>query len=394
MKIEDKQWKGVNMNKDNFKQWLADIKEYESGTINSRITNCLKVERYEGDLDEHYNTDCGCRLLEKLAYSTADERKGESPKHNIPIAGNKCNGSATLKSAIKLYIDFRRYESNPLAEQSAKGTYDSGRISIEKTPKRVMSKKEWVSWELPNEDEFYALAQISMRYVRFLNPEIVELIVKDNKTHNEEWRDKLLATNINPDLYLWEDCSCCFPGVRRYAGSTEIAEHRKRKEASVIPDALKLDDNDFPKQVWSFVFRGTYFNKFGPPNYSLAHLIDHKKANNRMGEELISDKKELNPLYGLYTCPTNTVFIPNALLKPTDFNKRLRRLLDQKAEVLYKNYCQLLPNYLSIPETNANDKWNVNNFEWADCVGSTDNIKSFLEFRNKKMNEILFVKDR
>jgi hypothetical protein len=374
------------MKEDSFRQWLLDVKKYDSGTIGSRISNCLRVENYEGDLDEYYSKDACQQLLNKLAYSTEDKRNKAQPKHNVPINGDVLKGSASLKQAVRRYVEYRQYERNPLVEQIMEKT---DKIIKDNKHSTAISKREWPKWELPDENEMYELAQISMRYVRFLNSKIVELIVEDNQKYDKEWRDKLLGNNINPDLYLWNGSCCCFPGVRRYAGSKEIAEFHKHKEAGTIFDAISLDDNDFPKQIWSFIFRGTHFNKFGPLNYSLAHLIDHKKKNNRMVKELETDKKDLSPLYGLYTCPSNTVFIPDSLLKPTDFNAKLRTLLFQKAEDLYKNCCNILPDYLKIPQNDENDRWNIKNFKWADCVGMTANVELFLEFRNKKMNDLL-----
>ena len=104
------------MNTDKFKTWLED-KEYTPGTIQNRISNCRNVENYEGDLDEHFIKDYGTSLIERLSYSTADERDNLPPNHKVPINGNIRNGSATLKQAVKLYMDFMKekkvdYKSN------------------------------------------------------------------------------------------------------------------------------------------------------------------------------------------------------------------------------------------------------------------------------------------
>jgi len=251
------------------------------------------------------------------------------------------------------------------------------------------SQQNWPKWKLTTEKETYKLAQIITKYIRFLHPSIIEAITEDNTKHSEEWH-KILSKNgvKNPDLYLWESSPCCFPGVRRYAGSKEIASFRKHTEMNKndIPNALKLDDNDFPKQIWSFVFRGKAFNKTGPDDYSLAHLFDHKEYKNRMEEgeevEFIDGHKYSLPYYGLYTCPSNTVYIPNSLIKPTDFNKNLRLLLFQKAESLYKDCCNILPPFIKISSSN-DEKWDIENFKWAKCVGNMENIDLFLDYRRK-----------
>jgi len=246
----------------------------------------------------------------------------------------------------------------------------------------------WPAWKLPAEEEIYQLAQITTKYIRFLNPEIIKAITENNIEHCEEWRNLLSINNINPDLYLWHLSPCSFPGVRRYAGK----ERRNfRKQKNKISNALKLDDNDFPKEIWSFIFTGKEFRKIGPNDYSLAHLFDHKEYKNRMKEELEFHNEDNNPeppYFGLYTCPTNTVFIPNSLIKPTDFNLTLRRLLFQKAESLYKDYCNVLPPFIKIPKP-ENEKWNIEKFQWGECVGTLENVNAFLDYRNDIMKEML-----
>jgi hypothetical protein len=354
-----------------FYDWLL-IKYGNRDTANSRKTNCLTVCRYEGDLDVHYAKDLCLTIIGKLSYSSDDENHNRLPKHKIPIKGIIRTGTATLKQAVKLYVEFKNGIKNGVFPQPQ---------PAKSVIVRTDSQSNFPKWELPTEEDIYQLAQIATKYIRFLNPAIIKEITEDNIEHYEEWRNFLQKNNINPDLYLWELSPCCFPGVRRYAGSKENAYFRKqtKMEKNELPNALQLDDNDFPKQIWSFVFRGKPFGKFGPDAYSLAHLFDHKESKNRMEEELEFLNKENNfeAYFGLYTCPSNTVYIPNSLLKPTDFNLTLRRLLFQKAESLYQDYCNILPPFMKIPKP-INEKWNINNFQWENCVGTLNNINTFI----------------
>jgi len=75
------------------------------------------------------------------------------------------------------------------------------------------------------------------RHARFLQPEIVQAIVVDNELHRAAWSEALETRGIDPRAYLWPGSACAFPGVRRYAGSSEIAIFRKRATGSVT-DAL------------------------------------------------------------------------------------------------------------------------------------------------------------
>jgi hypothetical protein len=370
-----------------FYEWLLN-NNYDSSTSKSRKNNCLRVCAYEGDLDNHFEFDQCSGLLEKLTYSTNDQLNNRKTKHKIPIKGNIRTGSATLKQAVILYIKFKRDEkSGFIIKKSTK----IKNIQV-KMPIRTKIKKEWPTWTLPSDEEIFELAKITTRYIRFLNPEIVNAITIDNKNHYEKWYESLNKKKINCKLYLWENSPCCFPGIRRYAGSREIAYYRKQNnlEKKDIPNALKLDDNDFPKQIWSFTFRGLQFSKFGPISYSLAHLIDHKESKNRMSSEFefTNDNVFTEPYYGLYTCPSNTVYIPNSLIKPTDFNLTLRKLMFQKAASLYKDYCNIVPLNIKIPET-SDVKWDIANFEWADTVGNLDNIENFLKYRESVMDKLI-----
>ena len=82
-----------------FKVWLGTARELSAGTVRSRISNCMRVEHHEGDLDVLYDSDGLAGLIDRL--------NPKKPKHKVPINGNIYNGTATLKTAVGLYRDFR-----------------------------------------------------------------------------------------------------------------------------------------------------------------------------------------------------------------------------------------------------------------------------------------------
>ena len=55
------------MDKKAFSNWLND--RYSKTTAGSRLSNCSRIESYEGDLDEHFSKDKGASLIDKLTYS-------------------------------------------------------------------------------------------------------------------------------------------------------------------------------------------------------------------------------------------------------------------------------------------------------------------------------------
>ena len=67
------------MLKEAFRSWLSNHRS---------VSNCRTVERYEGDLDLHFDQDRLRGLLKRLKYSTGDERADRPALHNIPVDGN------------------------------------------------------------------------------------------------------------------------------------------------------------------------------------------------------------------------------------------------------------------------------------------------------------------
>jgi hypothetical protein len=91
-----------------FQQYLRDVRRLSDRTIGSRLSNCRRVEQYEGDLDEHFESDQCQNLLWRLTYSADDQDRGSTPRHRIPIDGDMRTGTATLKQAVALYVQFRK----------------------------------------------------------------------------------------------------------------------------------------------------------------------------------------------------------------------------------------------------------------------------------------------
>jgi hypothetical protein len=257
----------------------------------------------------------------------------------------------------------------------------------------IKGTANWPEWGEPGSEDLLQLARLTAPYIRFLRPEIVRAVVEDNEAHRASWERRLAECDVAPALYLWDKCPCAFPGVRRYAGSAEIAGYRGQVAVEEAKhNALALDDNDYPKQLWSFVFLGRKFPKHGPPGYSLAHLADHKEYKNRARSEFIVADAEAPPLthFGLYTSAANTVYLPRGLIRPTDFSFPLRNLIQRKAEALYGGFCNLLPRGLSIREAPSTD-WALDAFKWPDPVGTVERVHGFLDYRRREM-ERLFAK--
>ncbi len=381
------------MKYEEFKVWLTRVYEVSPGrkmdarAIASRLANCRRVDEYEGELDQYAATvDRQDELLRRLTYSTDDAQHARTPLHCIPLDGDTREGTATLKAAVKLYFKFA---GNPgsFSGLPAPGSELLNHLSPRKN---AASPSAWPIWEQPSESEMLTLARMISRHVRFLAPAIIEAIVNDNERQQENWKLAFKELGIDANAYYWKLSSCAFPGVRRYAGSHEIAVFRKKAktDGGTIQDALSLDDNEYPKQIWSFVFLGKKFPKHGPVGYALAHLADHKRHNNRFESDfdLVGDSR--SALFGLYTCPTNSAYVPSSMIKPTDFGPKLRNLLMRRAEQLYGAHCSLLPEWLKIRDESSAE-WHLDAFDWAEPVGEAKGIEDFLKYRNGEIDRLI-----
>ena len=133
---------------------------------------------------------------------------------------------------------------------------------------------DWAVWPTPSDESFRELSRAMIPFMQFLDPRIVQAIAENNRRMRDDWSSRLEALGIDPAICPWDGSPCAFPGVRRYAGSTEIAVFRRRASAKEVPvQCLVLDDNDYSKQLWAFAFTGKPFRKRGPDGYQLAHLF-------------------------------------------------------------------------------------------------------------------------
>ena len=126
------------MQEDEFSKWLS--KNYSERTLSSRMSNCRRVEQYEGNLDVHYDNDKGRSLISRLSYSAEDKKENRPPKHKIPINGDRYNGTATLKQASKLYFEFKKdAPSDPQKTENQKIKDDDKKpvIDFSKTAKEM-----------------------------------------------------------------------------------------------------------------------------------------------------------------------------------------------------------------------------------------------------------------
>src|SRR5262245_2666223 len=90
-----------------FTHWMHHQHGLSEPTCLSRVANCRRIEDYEGDLDAQYTADRCAGLLKRLHYTRDDANAGRRALHRIPINGDPYTGTATLRTAVQLYVQFR-----------------------------------------------------------------------------------------------------------------------------------------------------------------------------------------------------------------------------------------------------------------------------------------------
>ncbi|MDQ2862827.1 MAG: hypothetical protein M3R50_04085 [Bacteroidota bacterium] len=249
---------------------------------------------------------------------------------------------------------------------------------------RNVNTVDWPIWELPSDDQQLILARRILPYIKIISPASVEEIVGSNNQNLEAWKEKFEKIGVRSDIYLWPDTPVTFPGIRRHVGSGETSVFRKGPKASMGEHALYLDDNSYPKEIWSFALRHKRFGKKNPAGYARAHILDHKDFNTRNIHELEGFQKQdsKNLFAGLYTSVVNAVYSPTIFLKPTDYNIKIRLLLIQIVNKYYGQVCQPLPHQLSFNIKDIPAAWQLENFPQPEVVGDVKNVDAFLRYRN------------
>ena len=106
------------MQETQFKKWL-DGKGHNNRVVSSVMSRCGKIEReLKLDLDKEFTADNGESLLQKLKYSVEDELHSRPAPRGLIVSGNIRNILASLKSAAKTYMDFKKGSSKKMVSNS------------------------------------------------------------------------------------------------------------------------------------------------------------------------------------------------------------------------------------------------------------------------------------
>ena len=93
------------MKQHEFRKWLAAQGQTDV-TASSRVSSAKRVEQYLGDLDDLFAQEDRESILNRFAYTAADERADRPNPSPVPIDGVLRTGLASLQQALKLYHAF------------------------------------------------------------------------------------------------------------------------------------------------------------------------------------------------------------------------------------------------------------------------------------------------
>ncbi len=248
----------------------------------------------------------------------------------------------------------------------------------------------WPNWDTPSDEQILRTLQEITPFVQFLDPKIIKEVVRQN-LELAPLISALESQGVQMDAYFWDGTPCAFPGVRRFVGGAEKDYKRKivpvGKRAEL--QAVFIDDNSYPKEIWSFLLRNRRFSKTNPDGYELAHLFIHKADSEidiRM--ELTGTERYNHRISGFFSHAAGCAYIPKSLARVTDLSLRARKLIQQRCHQLYSEVCEILPPGVGYSAKSGD--WDPKNFKWAKPISGTDlGLESFLKFRKIEMERLI-----
>jgi hypothetical protein len=272
--------------------WLRG-QGYDGGTITAQLHRVGRVEQYLGDLDRHYDHDRMRSVLEKLRYSTEDERRGHPNPTPIPINGTLRTNLASYRNAVALYGRHRegqgRPESRPASPQA-----DPASLAP-----RVVAPKPRLAAEfaIPHEHA-RTLAEFG-----FDGRAALESLIATSRYRSAAQAVASLALFTHPDTVSQTKGAALFPTVRGPPGQYGEVGGRR----------VMFDDNKSPTDAFLWANglnrrgRDTQFNHV----YAVSQDI------------------------GSYTALPNIVMTPAFIAKLTDTDPEIRGLLAWRSFDLY-----------------------------------------------------------
>lgn len=228
-----------------------------------------------------------------------------------------------------------------------------------------------------NKDLAIILAQLAYH----ISPEIVKYIAERNK-NDYQFFEELFRNNIDIGNYLFDGSDCVFPGVRRW--DTQKGDKNKYD----IKYKAIIDDNNFPRRVWCYLYNGKVSGWKNFEEFELAHIFAHKEVETNTEKCYFKNFDDKKSPFAQFTSAANVVLLPKGTVRPTD-NSTVIKL------IFYKRHIDLYGEgtlngrsgfrYDSVPDWYSELEWNIplKPDNWK------QNIDDLLDYRNKRILDIL-----
>lgn len=205
-----------------------------------------------------------------------------------------------------------------LAAQFTPETLANLKAGVQKAPSIIPPGLPKPIWPNLIEQEQHNIAKALARVTHHMHPKVVARIREINADHEERARlEAILPECIEREAWLYPGSACVFPGVRRFVGRV-----KKKQLLKYVPkEGCIIDDNRFPRNLWTFLaigehYTGPNWKNSGLSAFELAHIFSHKHEKQELEWEVFKEhEKKLKP-YGLFTCASNTSSSPKASPNP------------------------------------------------------------------------------
>lgn len=169
-----------------------------------------------------------------------------------------------------------------------------------------------------------------------LHPDIVSYITESNFSFKEVFQ-RYSHKKLNIHEFLFNGSDCVFPGVRR---PLNRETNKAKWKNNIYNDGTILNDNTYPRHIWSFLVNGksyssTNWKTTSLNNFELAHIFGHKKEETELEKKSFTRFDENKNPHFLFTSASNVVLIPKGLTKPTDKNESIKLCYYQRHIDLY-----------------------------------------------------------
>jgi len=232
------------------------------------------------------------------------------------------------------------------------------------------------------------VARILAQVVHHIHPKIVSMIQDDNYSFAEEFKNvSSRLAKLKSDVFLHPGSDCVFPGVRRPVNGEKKG---KWKNNILKSDGTILNDNTFPRHIWSYLVLDRYYDgkRWADSklcNFELAHVFSHKEDERITEPKVFESFKKKGKPYYLFTSASNIVLLPKGMMKPTDNMENVKIAFYKRHLDLYEkspmDYGNLIAEKIPL--------W-YDKLQWNEPVLPDDwetKIKNLLAYRRKWLFE-------